>query len=267
VTDERLRRLQRDWDELTIADPLWAILSSPATRHGAWDLPEFLATGQRDVDDLMARAGTLGLPHRHERALDFGCGVGRLTRALGAHFGECVGVDLSSAMLERAREINGDRPNCRFVHNARPDLAIFDDASFDFVLSDIVLQHLPDRATAAVYIGELVRVLRPGGLLVFQMPGNIPFRHRLQVRRRLYAALRSLGITSERLYGRLGLHPIRMIDLPERDAVATVEARGGTVLQTIAEPIGSSSMEDRTYYVTKPERSPAGLSVPASTSP
>jgi SAM-dependent methyltransferase len=250
VGDQPIRKLQRDWEDLGSIDPLWAILSDDSRRAAGWDLFEFLATGEREIEELLRRAGSFGLPLRRDRALDFGCGVGRLTRALSPAFGEVVGVDISGSMIGHARRINADLENCRFVHNVRPDLATLDDATFDLVYANLVLQHMPGRDAAERYVRELVRVVRPGALLVFQVPGRIPLRHRLQPRRRLYEALRALGLPALALYGRGGLHPVRMIDLPEERTVRAVKAAGGEVLAidrlTIAD-----SIEDRTYYVRR----------------
>jgi SAM-dependent methyltransferase len=251
VHSRRLRQLQEDWDYLSETDPLWAILSDPRQRNGQWNLDVFLATGRREIDDLMKRAIALGRPLHRGAALDFGCGVGRLTRAMASYFNQCVGLDISEGMLSRATAINADVANLSFVHNPSPDLSLFKDGSFDLVYSNIVLQHLPDRETASRYIQEFVRVLAPGGLLIFQLPGRIPLRHRLQMRRRLYALVRRAGVQSDRLVRALGLHPIRMIGIPEGTVVALVEGCGGSILEVVAEPIGSTTMMNRTYYVTR----------------
>lgn len=258
VGDSQLRTLQRDWEDLGCIDPLWAILSHESRRAEGWDLQEFLATGEREIEELLARARSLGLPVRHDRALDFGSGVGRLTRALSPAFGEAVGVDISATMIDHARRINAELNNCSFVHNPQPDLSILADASFDLVYTNLVLQHLPNRDAAERYVRELVRVLRPGGLLVFQIPGRIPLRHRLQPRRRLYHALRALGLGAFPLYRRGGLHPVRMIDLPEERTVRVVTAAGGKVLAIDAATV-ADSIEDRTYYVGRPEKASPAL--------
>jgi len=252
MTDPRqLRRLREDWEDLARLDPLWAILSDSRHRHGGWELDDFLRTGDVEIAGLMRLAESFGLPQRRDRALDFGCGVGRLTRALTAYFGECVGVDISTRMLESARAMNADRANCVFIHNARGDLGVFDDRSFDLVYTNIVLQHLPDRATASRYITEFVRILQPRGLLVFQIPDKIPPRRALQPRQRLFHLLRRTGIASNQLYRRLGLHPIRMIDLPEDEAIDVVASAGGTILEVQAMTLGSTGIENRTYFVTR----------------
>jgi SAM-dependent methyltransferase len=246
-----LQGLREDWEDLARLDPLWAILSDDRRRNGGWRLDDFLRTGEVEIARLMSVAGSLGLPQRHDRALDFGCGVGRLTRALTMHFGECVGVDISTQMLETARKVNADRPNCVFIHNGRSDLSGFEDRSFDLVYTNIVLQHVPNRLSAVRYIPEFVRVLRPLGLLVFQIPHKIPLRRALQPRQRLYHLLRRLGIRPDQLYRRLGLHPIRMIDLPEAQAIDIVVRAGGEILEVRPLTLGSTGIEDRTYFVTR----------------
>jgi tRNA/tmRNA/rRNA uracil-C5-methylase (TrmA/RlmC/RlmD family) len=65
---------------------------------------EFFDIGIIEVAALMKHVERLGHPHQRERALDFGCGLGRITRALAQHFDESVGVDISEDMVRRARE-------------------------------------------------------------------------------------------------------------------------------------------------------------------
>jgi SAM-dependent methyltransferase len=72
-------------------------------------------------------------------------------------------------MIARARELNAAVPNCRFRVNRAAHLRAFDDGAFDFVYSRLVLQHIPPRP-AERYIAELLRVLAPDGVLMFQVP-------------------------------------------------------------------------------------------------
>ncbi len=205
-----LDRHRQEWDELAASDPLWAILSDPERRHGQWDIEEFFATGAHEMAAVMARAATMALPGRRELALDFGCGVGRVTRAMMSYFDRCIGVDVSEGMVDSATTLNDGVARLAFVHNQRPDLTLFEDTTFDLVYSNIVLQHLPNNALVDSYMREFVRVLRPDGLLVFQLPDAIPLRRRIQPRPRMYALLRRLGVPASALQERLGLHPIRM---------------------------------------------------------
>ena len=86
-------RHEQEWDHLASIDPLWAILSDPAKRGGGWETEEFLATGERDVAHLVGVAERSGRPLELGRALDFGCGVGRLTRALAIAEDAALGID------------------------------------------------------------------------------------------------------------------------------------------------------------------------------
>jgi SAM-dependent methyltransferase len=227
----------RDWDDLALVDPFWAVLATDGKRGGGWDIDEFLATGEADVEHVLATADHLGRPARRERALDFGCGVGRLTRALARRFDEAVGVDVSGRMVEHARRLNADTANATFAvgDELPPD-------GFDLVVANLVLQHLPSRALARVHIERLVEAARPDGLVVFQVPTHVPVASRLQPRRRLYGALRS-RVSPQRLNA-AGLHPVRLLALPEADVRATVERAGATVAH--AEEAAAAGLR---YYV------------------
>ncbi|HEX3689363.1 MAG TPA: methyltransferase domain-containing protein [Solirubrobacteraceae bacterium] len=167
-----LRTLERHWNALGEEDPLWAILSAPDKRGGAWDLEEFLATGPVQVNALLADLRARGIEVGHERALDFGCGIGRLTQSLADHFELCEGVDLAPSMIEQAIRINRRGDRCRFHHNPSPDLSLFGDETFDFALSLLVFQHMePDLMRG--YVAELLRVLRPGGIAYFNVPDHV----------------------------------------------------------------------------------------------
>ena len=215
----------RDWDDLALVDPFWAVLAADDKRGGGWEPTEFFATGEADIEEMLATAAQLGRPTRHERALDFGCGVGRLTRALARRFDEAVGIDVSERMLEHARRLNADAPNVTFASSDEPP-----PEPFDLVVANLVLQHLPSKALARVYIGRLIKATRPDGLLVFQLPTKLPLARRLQPRRRLYQPLRT-RVGAERLHA-AGLHPVRLLALPEPNVRDTVERAGATVAHT-----------------------------------
>ena len=99
------------------------------------------------------------------RLLDVGCGPGTITVDLAQRLapGEVVGFDVAAGVIERATALRDERGavNCAFRVD---DVYAIDqpDASFDIVHAHQVLQHLTDPVAA---LGEMHRVLKPGGLL------------------------------------------------------------------------------------------------------
>jgi SAM-dependent methyltransferase len=179
-----LKQMAARWEALAQKDALWAICADPARRNGGWNGQDFFAAGEREIETVLDHLGSLQVPLNTDcLALDFGCGAGRLTRALAARFSKCWGVDLSPSMIEKARGLNHDRPRCKFWLNQEANLRQFDDATFGFVYSSLVLQHI-NRRLLPKYLKELVRVLRPGGVLVFQVADRFkaPLLHKLRVR-------------------------------------------------------------------------------------
>jgi SAM-dependent methyltransferase len=244
-SDASLARLQREWDELAETDAFWAVLTDPGRKGGRWTVEEFLAAGETEIATVLERAAALGRPARFGSALDFGCGAGRLTRALSLRFDEAVGVDVSAEMVRRAGALNADRANARFVVNGTPDLALFVAGSFDLVYSNIVLQHLPTSSLAELFARELIRVTAADGIAIFQAPDAIPLRYRLQPLRRGYAVLRGLGVPARALILRTPLQPMRMTPLPRARVEALVAAAGSELLDV--EPDGTFGFR---YYAS-----------------
>lgn len=162
-------RLRRNWENLAKADAMWAILTESGKEGGRWDEDAFFRTGLDYVAWLGSWLGLHGIAVPKGDAMDFGCGIGRLTQALAPHFDSVTGVDVSAPMIELARQKNRHGDKVRYVCNQRPDLGQFASGTFAFVQTAIVLQHM--RADYALgYVREFLRVLRPGGLLFFQLP-------------------------------------------------------------------------------------------------
>jgi SAM-dependent methyltransferase len=191
-----LERLKSNWDSLAERDALFAILTDHRRVGGKWDIAEFMATGEAEIETVMHHLASIRcVPNHAGKALDFGCGVGRVTQALAPRFASCVGVDISPQMIDKAKSLN-QYAHCRYVANSAEQLP-FADASFSFIYSNIVLQHVPRRFSTA-YLREFVRVLAPGGVLVFGVQDSFAapdvsslirrVRHILRIRSRIRAA-------------------------------------------------------------------------------
>ena len=166
-----LDELREYWDSHAQRDPLWAVLSEESKSGGRWDVGRFFETGVHEMASIFYQLDSRHIEVARGAALDFGCGVGRLTQALASSFDRVVGVDVSPRMLALAAAFNRFPSRVSYTNNQRDDLGLFGNSTFDFIVSNIVLQHLPP-ALALAYIGEFFRVLAPGGILVFQLPSN-----------------------------------------------------------------------------------------------
>ena len=216
----RLSEVQQYWDRQAHADPMWAILTDPAKAGGLWDADEFFATGVRDVSRVMEQAAAWGKPVGRRSALDFGCGIGRLSQALADRFDKVYGIDISPKMIELAGTHNRKGARVEYRCNPAGDLAHFADGSIDMIYSWITLQHVRPRY-ARRYMQEFLRVLAPGGLLLFQYPSKpISWRSRLGRWRALMSTHRPMymnGMDREAVIELLERGGGRVLDIQQDD--------------------------------------------------
>jgi SAM-dependent methyltransferase len=175
VTD--LADIRRGWDKAARDDAMYNILTDPSCQGGKWDPHSFFARGTAEIDGIVEYYTAKGLlPKRRQLAMDFGCGVGRLTQALASHYRRVDGVDVSLEMTSLATEYNRYPGKVRYYANPHPDLSVFARDCFDLIYSVITLQHMP-RLLQQGYVSEFIRVLHPKGLAVFQIPEGGEYVH------------------------------------------------------------------------------------------
>ena len=234
----RWERLGQGWDAIGRRNPLGAILVRGELPD--WDVEEFLATGRRDVERFVADLSRIVPAAPRTRALDFGCGVGRITRALVDHFDEAVGVDVAPSMIARARAMHRGCRRCVFMVNRAPHLRQFAEESFGVVYSRLVLQHVRP-ALVRRYVPELVRVLTRGGALMFQLPEVLQvdpeeaFETAPVLGRTLKRRLpRSLVVLWRRLKYRIVApprDPTEMFGMPRDEVLALIRGAGGLPIE------------------------------------
>lgn len=248
-----LPHLVETWEVLGREDPLWAIFSDPQKRGGRWDLREFMETGEQTVAhyyQLMTKhAQTSGML---SHVLDFGCGVGRLTFAWGKRAKRVTGVDISSAMLQIAKDNLAGRNHINFVLNQSDDLRVFKNGEFDLVFSLVCLQHIP-WPIAAKYVAEFGRICAPGGVVAFQLPTRI-FQPNSMARFRK-SLVESLPFGMGRLYRRWRHGSSAAFDVyytPSSVVEATAANAGLKLIHREPDPAAGPGTEGFFYVFGKP---------------
>lgn len=185
------RDTDADWAELGRSQPYWGVLSHPDFRSEAITperIEAFYETGRQYIAEIVAKLEQHTGARPRGRALDFGCGVGRLAEAMTDYAEAVTGVDISPGMLELARARGG---KATYVQ-AAPD------GPFDWINTFIVLQHIPPERGMAI-IEDLLSRLAPGGQISLQVTIWRDARHEFQPRRGGFLGRRDTERTRRRL--------------------------------------------------------------------
>lgn len=161
--------MRADWNQRAREDAHYYVAFGGRDQDEA----SFLATAADVLRSIEAQLKRLpaNANRRAWRALEIGCGPGRLVKPLSRHFGEIHGVDVSDEMIRLARERLADIPHAHFHATNGASLAQFANDSFDFIYSYAVFQHIPSRDVVLEYMRETARVLKPGGVFHGQFNG------------------------------------------------------------------------------------------------
>lgn len=161
------RDTDMDWRTLGASEPFWSVLTEERFRQDRMDenaRRAFYATGTSDIRFVLSRIALMIENFRPLRALDFGCGTGRLTLAMARRADAVTGIDISPDMLAEATRAAGEYS----IGNARFLESLPEDATYDWINSYIVLQHIPPRRGYAL-LDELLGRLAPGGVCSIQV--------------------------------------------------------------------------------------------------
>jgi SAM-dependent methyltransferase len=187
----RAARMREYWDERARENAPWYVDTSLDFVDP--DMRTFFETGRKIVDEAL---GGSAVPERTDLAVEIGSGLGRVCAALAKKFDRVIGLDVSPEMVARARQLVTDG-RVTFEVGDGTTLTQVASGSADLVLSFTVFQHIPDVDVIEGYIAEAGRVLRPGGVLVFQW-NNQPGALRWRVRRTALSVLQRSGMKPER---------------------------------------------------------------------
>lgn len=106
------------------------------------------------------------------RALDFGCGPGRMVKRMRLHFDRVDGCDISRRLLDIGKGIN---PESTFYLTNGDDLGGAPENFYDFIYCTISMQHIASHEIRTNILKSMERALRPGGKLTLQMAYNAEF--------------------------------------------------------------------------------------------
>lgn len=243
-----LKELQKNWHKFGEIAPLETIFCPRGRRGKKWDTEEFFTSGEREIETLIEYVKSLNLEFPRGTALDFGCGVGRTTQPLARYFDVCYGVDIASSMIELANKFNRYGDKCRYVLNETYDLKLFPDNSFNFIYSMITFQNMAPRYSKK-YIKEFMRILTPGGLLIFQIPSESK-TFRMALKQKLPPVLLALFYKLKyRGRPRLELHGVK-----REEVIKLLEENGGQVIDIKPDQRAFSEWSSFQYCVVKEKR-------------
>jgi SAM-dependent methyltransferase len=156
--------MRRDWNERACADAFHYI----ASWKNDWEADEFFASGERDYEEFVAPVlKSLDFNPAGKTMLEVGCGVGRMTRALARRFAHVYALDVSAEMLKQA-ETYVPSPQVTFLLGDGAGFPMLESGVVDFAFSYITLQHVPTEPLVLGIVREMIRVLKPGGVFLFQ---------------------------------------------------------------------------------------------------
>ncbi|NKC31337.1 class I SAM-dependent methyltransferase [Falsiroseomonas selenitidurans] len=167
-----LARIGGYWERIGAEAPHWSVLTDQRflPERIAETKEAFYASARYDADLIVALLARQGIaPDSLPRCLEFGCGVGRVTLALGRIFRQVTGCDISPPHLELARQEAAARGATNLSWHRSTMAMPMPEARWDFWYSRIVLQHNPP-PVIAMLLRRAFAGLAPGGVAIFQVP-------------------------------------------------------------------------------------------------
>ncbi len=158
------------WESYGRRDAYYGVLSTDKFRGKNLSeamIADFMQSGENHISEVLGFAEKCLGPVARGRALDFGCGVGRLLLPLARRFGHATGLDISDSMLAETRR-NAGKAGIENIGLAHRPEELPENDTYDFIHSVIVLQHIPT-ARGEALISALLARLAPGGVAMLHV--------------------------------------------------------------------------------------------------
>ncbi len=233
--------IQETWQRLGEQEPYWSVLTAEQFKKSRLrDVDDFYNTGRHHVSTIFGTLDRNEVDYSlYQSCLEYGCGLGRVTRWLSEKFSFVFGYDISRAHLQEANLYLSSQgvKNVILRHIARPK-DIINLPKVDLVYTIIVLQHNPPPIIRMI-IKEMIKALNPGGAAIFQVP-----TYRLGYRFSLREYLSEEAVKKQ----------MEMHILPQRVIFEIIKQEGGELLEVIEDGFagGFSAKEvSNTFLVRK----------------
>lgn len=168
----KIRDTDQDWKRVAEREPYWGVLSHEDYRQAGMSserVAQFMASGEQYIANLFALIRKHLQPQfAPARALDVGCGVGRLLIPLARRVRTAVGVDIAPAMLELCRRHAAEAGVVNVNVFPSDDTLSAVQGKYDLVNTYIVLQHVPPQRGYRL-MQAMLDCLAVGGIGSLQM--------------------------------------------------------------------------------------------------
>ena len=240
-----LAHVQATWDELGRTEPHWSVLSEEDYRQAnlGESQERFYQSGQDDVARLVATLERNGIqPDSVRSCLEYGCGIGRVTRWLAPRFDRLHAFDISPSHLAQAEAYLAGQEIAEVRFGRIAGIADLERLpAVDLIYCNIVLQHNPPPVIALI-LEAFLAALKPGGVAYFQVPTyHIAYRFDLEA----YLADGARAREVEMHY------------LPQARIFEILRRGGGALLEVIEDPwIGLNQQAVSNTFLVRRGESP-----------
>jgi len=234
--------IQDSWQYLGKTEPYWSVLAAEkflqANIQSAATIAEFYETGKHDVNRILKTLERNQIDHTlFKSCLEYGCGLGRVTRWLAEIFDVVYGYDISQEHLKIAKEYINSKYSNILLSQLKKVKDIENLPKVDFIYSVIVLQHNPPPIIRFI-IQQFIQALNPKGVALFQVP-----TYRLG-----YEFSQQKYLSREAKRREMEMHL-----LPQHQVFEAIGQEGGRLLEVIEDALTGSRYKEmsNTFLVQK----------------